>query len=154
MRNIIYLLLLTFFLAACNSSSEKKKITGTWTIYSAYISRTIDDSKNLSQREILTDSLLKAGLSGSTYTFTDDGKVTILQNGEKMEGTWQMAKDKDGKTELSVIEMKGADWSEAWTPSNGESLFLMKGMDDYIGAKIFPANDDGSNVVYQLSRKK
>jgi hypothetical protein len=140
MRNIIYLLLLTFFLVtgcSSNSSSEKKKITGTWTIYSAYISQTANDSKYRSQREILTDSLL-----------------TIMQNGEKIEGTWQMAKDKDGKTELSAIEMKGADWSEAWTPSNGESLFLMKGMDDYMGAKIFPANEDGSNVVYQLSRKK
>ncbi len=157
MRNSTCLLLLLIFITggcSSNSSSEKNKITGSWTVTSAYISRTDSDSKYLSQREIIADSLLKAGLSGTTYTFTDDGKVTIMQSGEKMEGTWQMAKDKDGKTELSAIEMKGVDWSEAWMPSIGESLFSLQGMDDYINAKIFPANDDGRNVVYELSRKK
>lgn len=90
---------------------------------------------------------------GMIYRLEAEGKLEILQNGEKLTGKWEMKKDKNGNS-VSMIQFKGQDWEEAWVPSIGESFFYMKGIEDVILVKKLPATEDGDQVVCELSREK
>jgi hypothetical protein len=149
MKIVIVLLALTAVtILACNSS-EKSKIVGKWTVDKAYAHR--DKYANEKESNKI-DSLLNKEFAGTVYDFAADGKVTITSATEKTQGTWQMAKDeKNGNAELSMILLNGTGWTEQWMPSNGESLFYMKGIDNAINAKLIPAKN-GTSFIYSLSK--
>lgn len=155
MKTIYSLRLLCFILIStgCNIGSEKKKIIGSWTIKKAYIQRNKEQGNYIGKRQKLEDSIINVKFFGTIYNFKDDNKITITQNNENFEGTWQMMKDGAGK-ELSAIEMKGKDWHETWFPSISESLFYMKGIDDAISAKVMPVEEGDVPISIELSKNK
>ena len=158
MNQTFILLLIVLFFAGCGGSSksitEKNNITGTWTITTAYQQRSDLENKYPTESQRVADSLLKKRYTGMVYTFSEDGKLSILFDGQKLEGTWSFIKDDKTNKELTAIEMKGGDWSETWLPAVGESLFYMKGIDSAIEAKVLGAAEDGGVVVLGLSKKE
>lgn len=155
MKQTLYILVLAgLFITGCSSSpSDKKKITGTWTVTTAYEKRSEQQNKYPTRMDKETDSLLKAAFTGTVYTFSADGKVTVTASNEKKEGTWQMMKDDKSGKALSALEIKGNGWGEAWFPAIGESLFYLNGIDNAINVLMMPAGSDGMQVVLDLSKK-
>lgn len=155
MKQTLYILVLAgLYITGCSSSpSDKKKITGTWTVTTAYEKRSEQQNKYPTHMDKETDSLLKAAFTGMVYNFSEDGKVTVTARSEKKEGTWQMMKDDKSGKELSALEIKGNGWGEAWFPAIGESLFYLKGIDNAINVLMMPAGGDGMQVILDLSKK-
>lgn len=158
MKKSFILLFMVILLASCKggskSNSKKNKITGDWTVTTAYQQRSDLENKYPTESQRLADSLLKKRYTGMVYTFSEDGKLSISLSGQKLEGTWSFIKDDKTNKELSSIEIKGGDWSEIWLPAVGESLFYMEGIDSAIEAKVLGAAEDGGVVVLRLCKKE
>lgn len=148
------LALTVIFIMGCNSS-EKSRVVGKWTVDKAYAHRSDEASQRFSNEQAKRiDSLLTVKFAGTTYNFAADGKVTLAAGTDQITGTWKMGKDeKNGNAELSMIVMKFEGWEQAWFPAAGKSLFYL-GEIDAINARLMPANDDGSSVIYDLSKSK
>jgi hypothetical protein len=154
MKTIFPLLLLAIIInTGCgSSSSEKNKITGTWTVTTAYEQRSELQNKYPTNSDRETDSLLKAQFAGMVYNFSADGKVIVTIGSEKKEAAWQMLKDDKSGKEVSAIEIKGNGWEETWFPAIGESLFYMKGIDNAINVKLLQGGEEGMTVLLELSK--
>lgn len=155
MKIITALLALAVVFTVGCSSSEKNRVVGKWTVDKAYAHRSKEATERFSSEQISRiDSLLTKKFAGTTYNFTADGKVTIAAGTEQITGTWEMGKDeKNGNAELSMIVMKGEGWEQTWLPGAGKSLFYL-GEIDAINANLMPPKDDGSSVIYDLSKSK
>jgi hypothetical protein len=94
MKKIMYFgLIISFIIVAGCGKSVKDKVTGTWKLKSV-------EGQTLSKEE----------LASATITFNSDGKLAATAGTEKMEGTWELAKDDKSLT----IAMKGSADKQVW----------------------------------------
>jgi len=94
MKKIIYFgLIVSFIIAAGCGKSAKEKVLGTWKLKSI-------EGQNLTQDE----------LKNANITFTSDGKVIAVAGKDKMEGTWDMAKDEKSLS----IGFKESNEKDVW----------------------------------------